>query len=231
MKISLLLTSTILLLHCSLFGQSSFYVNSLHAVEEGSVNSEITPDIIIRNPHNGTNRIHWEIISQQTEDDWSFIVCDKDCGIENETKGSFTLAPGEVLHDFRVLFRPNGRYGTSAVDIILYSDKNNTDTKNIRFTASTSALSNNDINATSNRIAPKLYPNPAIEYISLDQNSTNVGKVEIYNMIGRLLHTFTVKSVGEKYNISNLPRGMYMSRIIDKEGKVIATQRISKHNP
>lgn len=231
MKISLLFFLTYLFYSCPLLGQSTFYVSSLHAVEEGNLNSEITPDIIIRNPHNGMNRIHWEIVDQQTEADWNYFVCDKNCAEEKTMRGSFLLSPGEVLHDFRVSFRPNGRFGTSSVDLLLYSDKNPSDVKNIRFTASTNSFSGNSIEDIKTDNLPKVFPNPAIEYISINQNGSNVGKIEIYNMIGRLLHSFSVKGVGEKYNISNLPRGMYMSRIFDMDGNVIATQRISKHNP
>lgn len=72
-----------------------------------------------------------------------------------------------------------------------------------------------------------IYPNPATQFISID-NDDNVKQIAIFNLMGRKLLSFqnVVKDV--RYDVSNLPSGMYLIRIVDQSNKIITTQRISK---
>jgi Secretion system C-terminal sorting domain len=71
-----------------------------------------------------------------------------------------------------------------------------------------------------------VYPNPAINFISLS-DSEDVKQLIVFNVVGRKMKSFMV-SEGEKYNISELPKGMYLIQILDFNNKIITTQRLSK---
>ena len=76
---------------------------------------------------------------------------------------------------------------------------------------------------------PKItvYPNPATDYISFD-NVDNIGQVAIVNLVGRKLKMFENIQRGERYDVSDLPGGMYLVQIMDQNGKVVSTVRVSK---
>ena len=72
----------------------------------------------------------------------------------------------------------------------------------------------------------KIFPNPATNYIELTSNST-VDQILIYNVVGKKMKSFPVKDDG-KYNVSDLPHGMYLVQLIGTNKKIIKTQRLSK---
>ena len=72
----------------------------------------------------------------------------------------------------------------------------------------------------------KIFPNPATNFIQLKE-STKVGAIIIYNLIGRKIKSFTpVKD--KAYQITDLPKGIYLIQLIDLNGKILSTQRLSK---
>ena len=72
-----------------------------------------------------------------------------------------------------------------------------------------------------------IYPNPATNYISID-NDENVKSITVFNLVGRKLKSFQDVHKNEHYDVSNLPKGMYLVRVTDFSNKIITTQRISK---
>ena len=71
-----------------------------------------------------------------------------------------------------------------------------------------------------------VFPNPAIDFFSLT-NDKNVEQIVVINMVGRKMRTFEATS-GGKYQIGDLPNGMYLIQFRDSTNKIITTQRISK---
>lgn len=76
----------------------------------------------------------------------------------------------------------------------------------------------------------QVYPNPAIDYIMITDNE-NVSKVWIYNVLGKRVKAYNVESSGMKFDIRDLPRGMYIVRLIDNNEELVMTRRINKINP
>ena len=72
-----------------------------------------------------------------------------------------------------------------------------------------------------------IYPNPATHFISID-NDENVKEISIFNLVGRKLLYFNDVKKNERYDVTSLPSGMYLVRIVDHSNKIITTQRISK---
>lgn len=72
-----------------------------------------------------------------------------------------------------------------------------------------------------------IYPNPATHYISID-NDVNVQEITIYSLTGRKVLSFKDVEAEERYDVTELPSGMYLVRIVDTSNKIITTQRISK---
>jgi Secretion system C-terminal sorting domain len=71
-----------------------------------------------------------------------------------------------------------------------------------------------------------IFPNPATEFIKLNDDDA-AKNINISNMLGRKMRTFDVIK-GERYEIADLPNGLYLIQIIGKNNKVLATQRLTK---
>lgn len=72
----------------------------------------------------------------------------------------------------------------------------------------------------------KIFPNPATDYIELSQND-KVARIVVFNLVGKELKRFEAND-GQRYNISELPKGLYLVQLLDKNDQTIVTQRVSK---
>lgn len=72
-----------------------------------------------------------------------------------------------------------------------------------------------------------IYPNPATEFISID-NAKNVKEIRILNLVGRKLLLIEHVEQNTPYYIRELPNGMYLVQIVDNANKIMTTQRLSK---
>ncbi len=72
-----------------------------------------------------------------------------------------------------------------------------------------------------------IYPNPTTNFISINLDD-NIKEIAIFNLVGRKLKVFEGIEKEEKYDVSDLPDGMYLAQVIDRSNKIITTQRISK---
>ncbi len=71
-----------------------------------------------------------------------------------------------------------------------------------------------------------VFPNPASDFISLS-NDDAAAQINVLNMLGRKVKAFNVEK-DDKYYISELPAGTYLVQVVDKQGKTLVTQRVSK---
>ena len=97
------------------------------------------------------------------------------------------------------------------------------------FLASVAFAQNNTEEPTAKLTSKKnisVFPNPATNFIGLSETE-DVKQLIVFNVVGRKMKSFMV-SEGEKYNISELPKGMYLIQILDYDNKIITTQRLSK---
>lgn len=213
--------------------KGSFHVSSTFATEQGSINKEVAATITIRNLTNRTIYLEWEVSKSNLSEGWLAVVCDHQCHTSITKQHAFSLAPNQVLHDFKVSFRPNGKEGIGTLELKIYEKTNEkSSAESITFSgAAHGILSSENKFANKMTTAPKIFPNPATEYISIKDEQEQVKTLEIYNVVGRMLERIEVSHSGEKYDISRLPRGMYMVRMLDYKGTIVRTQRISKYNP
>lgn len=72
-----------------------------------------------------------------------------------------------------------------------------------------------------------IYPNPATEFISVNDEAEIVGQLFVYNLVGKKVRTFEV-TPDERFSVGDLPRGMYLVQLVSKDNKIINTQKINK---
>jgi hypothetical protein len=86
------------------------------------------------------------------------------------------------------------------------------------------AFAQNEQNRTIKGIT--IFPNPATEFIAVNDEE-NVRNVVVYNMVGRKMKNFEVEK-GRRYEVGDLPNGLYVVQLVGKNNKVLATQRLTK---
>jgi len=82
-------------------------------------------------------------------------------------------------------------------------------------------------NSLSKQTKISVYPNPATDFIAVNKDE-NVKHIAIFNLVGRKLKSFNDVVKDQRYDVSDLPSGMYLVQIIDFSDKIVTTQRISK---
>ncbi|PIF34283.1 putative delta-60 repeat protein/predicted secreted protein (Por secretion system target) [Flavobacterium sp. 9] len=72
----------------------------------------------------------------------------------------------------------------------------------------------------------KLYPNPVKDFITIEMNSSDNAKLNVFDVTGQIVLSKELKATSTKLNISNLPTGVYMFQISNETG--IVTKKVIK---
>jgi hypothetical protein len=72
----------------------------------------------------------------------------------------------------------------------------------------------------------KVYPNPSNGLFSI-KGLKQIGQVEVYGLTGSKVRSFQYGD-GQWYDITDLPRGTYLVRLIDRSGQQLVTKMINK---
>lgn len=73
----------------------------------------------------------------------------------------------------------------------------------------------------------RIFPNPVVNSFEIGA-SDRVTSIRVINMVGREVRSFDF-TAGSKYDITDLPQGMYLVQLRDTDEKVIHTQRVKKN--
>ncbi len=73
-----------------------------------------------------------------------------------------------------------------------------------------------------------VYPNPATDFIALSENADpSVAYLAVYNLVGKKVKDFEYVR-GDHYSVSDLPKGMYLVQIQDRQRRTLSTQKMEK---
>lgn len=72
-----------------------------------------------------------------------------------------------------------------------------------------------------------VYPNPVIEQFTIQDNTDAVSDVAVFNLIGKKVKSFE-HSKGAYHYVGDLPKGVYLVQLIDKNKRVMLTQKMDK---
>lgn len=191
----------------------------------------------------GTNKtsspltMHWNIINFKKDAGWKFEnVCDnKDCLVEAEpglVDGSKTFSTNPVdpgLNcEFKLTWDGDGAaMYTTATATLQIQGGTTVDTATFVATKkpagiTTAILKNDDI---------AIFPNPASNYVDVVYNpSADVKTIAFYNLIGKVVGVYKVtdRNSARCEFTNDMPSGIYIMRIADSRGNVIATRKITR---
>lgn len=207
----------------------SFSVSQNNITAVGTTHSQFEGRVTVKNNTPYTQSLRWSRTLEQTPGNWETQVCDEQCYHPNIKSRVLTLLPRQE-RELRVVFYPHGQQGNGEVNLSIFSPADSAGTSKVVSFEGSTAVAAGAASASSARTPLKIFPNPAVTHIQIEEND-QVARIEIYNMIGRKVTEYSVNEPDEKYSVSQLPRGVYFVRMYDKSGNILFTQRISKTNP
>ncbi len=72
-----------------------------------------------------------------------------------------------------------------------------------------------------------IFPNPATDYISVQDKNDAVGFISVFNLLGKKVKEFEFIK-GEQFYIADLQKGMYLVQIQDRSKRSLTTHKIEK---
>lgn len=131
-------------------------------------------------------------------------------------------------HDFHVVFTANNPpNGSSAVVRVNVLDTVSMTSRILTFIAYKGSLGITNLSSSD---AVVLYPNPAREAVNVVYDEkAGVRTIAVYNLIGKLVGPlYRPLSAGSaRIDVSDMPAGVYFLRLMDAQGRVIATRRFT----
>jgi hypothetical protein len=184
--------------------------------------------VITNNTTDSTdNQFTWFILEVAKQNGWTIDFCDPANCIVNVGVGTqfdFSLNKGAV-GIMKADFYYNGVSGSGSLTAVVRSKKNPSNADTATFNATAWVTSVNEASSAKN-IA--LYPNPVKNQLGISYQSTNELHMDIYNVLGVKVKSFTYTNTSGLIDISDLQNGVYFVRFAD--GGKSFTKQFTKTN-
>ena len=237
----------ILLVLClCLSGQAQSILN----IEPNNVREQLTIQVteqskeeimkaVVTNTSNRTLSLRWDKNVLYQPYVWETQVCDKEASYPPNVSSNYDplqgvvapviLEPGEGFDLFLTISSFNVK-GQGKVEIIFREVDR---PEQILGTASFQLnLIDDDDRERINRAGsrPSVYPNPVHDRFFLTNLPEEARRIDVYNTLGRKVRTFSNPQVGDSYEAGDLPQGVYLLSLIDRNGQVIRTLRLLRRD-
>lgn len=195
------------------------------------------------NNTSGEVELRWEITQVNGPTEWQAQLC-----VNNESGGCFswdvlsnsaaalpnpiplTIAANDhSIFDLGVRPKSVAGCGTYEIKVTPMNDTTDvlvTGAYNFRFNVDANCVAL--VSATNNfdKSSVKIFPNPTTDYFTITDNSY-VKSIQVFNIVGKQMAMTNFQN-GDAINISNFPNGLYLVRMLDKDGDVLTTTRLTK---
>ena len=192
--------------------------------------------------------VHWEIIlGEDTPDEWDTWLCDNILcyfqSVRNCPSGAYKINRfyENTPLDWSFHTNPNVVEGVGSVTIntyyLDYTTSNHTplDFSDVEYDGDTLSMTSHSLSVTVGcQVAVqdvdlaivKIFPNPTSDIFQV-KSDEYVKTIGVYNVVGKLVEEMD-HITGQTHSIEHLNKGMYLVRLISKEGQVIKTMKLSK---
>lgn len=195
---------------------------------------------VTNNTANAINLKWQREVPESCPEGWKTLICDNvQCYAASTStnfnppalEAPFTLAPGETYPEFLLHIRPAFAAGCCKVNVHFSTVENPTQILatieyDIRINDPQCSLSSTD--EISVLDALNAFPNPNTGVFSISE-SPLVKKVVVTDVLGRQLRSFA-HSTGNLYDISDAPDGLYLVSMLDANGDLLKTVRMTKQD-
>ncbi len=173
--------------------------------------------------------VYWDFVSTNSPEEWELYICDNNLCYTPAVTSCPCNKPNVLLGNSSNVWKmniiPNGVPGTGVVELRLIDECESTTTAmDIPITfmvEETTSTSFGDLNNNIN-----IYPNPSSQNINIKEDA-EVKEIIIYNLIGKKIRRVN-HTIGQSHDISDLDRGIYLIRMLNKEQNILKVSRLTK---
>ncbi len=177
---------------------------------------------LIVNNSSAIRVLRWNIVVEEMTEGWQVAFCDKNlCYLPATTTETFAAVPDEE-NRMDVHVYPNGNEGSAIITIEVVDENDANVTTSHTYYFNTEPSSTTEVFED----AIKVYPNPTSGFFSL-KNSENVSSIEVMSLTGQRVRSFTANQ-GRWYDLSELPRGTYLVRLLDRQEQILTTKLLNR---
>lgn len=207
------------------------------ALDLSNLNQDVVLKARIRNVSGLTLQLRWLREAHIQPDAWLTQVCDNNfCYLPsvstnydkaNNFNIPLLLLPGEALNLVFHVY-PSGKAGVGYFTVPLaLTERPDEPIVRAEFQVKIEDAGTAQENG---RAKLRIFPNPATLYFELSDESRLVNQVVLYNAIGKAVRTYQAAN-GIRYDISDLPAGLYLASLRDSRNEVVKTLRLVKRSP
>jgi hypothetical protein len=207
--------------------------DTIYATVTGGVDANIYNKIT--NNTSAPFPVNWKYVSDNLPSNWKtspsvFGVCDNyNCYNNNlvfsgAVHTSNNYNPG-VSGDFHLQLNIAGSASSGSYYLTLNLDGGGS-SKNITFVLNKFPTAINNVSAKNTEVS--LYPNPAHGTLNVNfDDDAGVKNIAVYNLIGKEVANYKVNGSSAQLDIDNIPAGIYLLRLLDAQGHVLATRKFT----
>lgn len=158
----------------------------------------------------GDSNFTWTRIQNNLQAGWTSAICDAiTCWATSVNTNTFVIKPGDSsILDLHFYLANTAGCGEVLIRVWKGTDEANADT--IKFNACTWAAS---VASLGGDKSIKIFPNPTQGLLNLEFATTGTAEVEIYDVLGKKLKTFSHTGLNSTLDLSDLPDGLYVIRV------------------
>ena len=182
--------------------------------------------------------LRWVVTEVDVPDAWQAQLCDNNncyafgqyTNVDDDVNVPVELmADSTSILDLGVRHKGVGGCGTYRVDVTTIQDTTvilASNTYELR--ANVDANCNVVTVSTNNfdKVKIKVFPNPTNDYFTITDNAF-VKEVQIFNIVGKQMSAIAFEN-GKTINVTSLPNGLYLIRMLDEDQQVLKTTRLTK---
>ena len=199
-----------------------------HSLQYNQNHSSV--DIKVSNISDEEVTFFWDVSENiTTPSEWQFKVCDMntcyDWGVSQPCEIPAYLE-ANASYNFKIYLQPNGVSGINTVKLRTLVECDGSSVvlaetpitwEVVNTTKTAEFLNSSDI---------LIYPNPSYDRFQL-RNDGNIASVAIFNIIGKNVLTEKHR-IGASHDISDLQKGIYLVRLMDKKNEVLKVVRLTR---
>jgi hypothetical protein len=185
-------------------------------ISSSSVSSNGSRDMICNIKNNtvsdADNQFTWTILKYIAPGSWDMSFCDPDncyAGINVTMSKQFTINRG-MTGQIKASYTFNNVGGIDTMKVLIKSVANPSNTDTITFVVNAWMTGVNEIGSSKDI---SFYPNPVKDQLTVKYSTNSPVVVDIYNIIGVKVKSFTHDGASSTVNVSDLQNGVYFIRI------------------
>jgi len=202
-----------LILLCICLG-NNLLAQTFHAVPGPLLQKEIQFNqanecyIYFDNPSGDSLQLHWRLIESNLPEDWDADLCDYGlCYIGIPSNGLMSTVYDTIQPYLKLIVQPENAPGATWIWFRVYEEGNEDNFVDVFFSLHTPGTLST---YTQDKTMLRVYPNPASNFIFLENNQSTISLSGVFNTNGQWMWQGAIPAFGrERMEVGEWPDGVY----------------------